>query len=119
MQWKDACRENHQFRRQELTTWEFQAILEEELTHFVDRDSNHNDATSTVETDAIDMVLHGHCPIEADKSQHVICCVCKIEENILDRLKVKKNNARAKRNQALRNKKIQLTIIWGNLQEHK
>ena len=61
-------------------TWEFQAVLAE-----------------VVKTNAIDMVLHGHRPIEADKSLPVRCSVCKTEENILDRLKEKKKNARAKK----------------------
>ena len=85
-------------------TWEFQAVLAEEVIHFVDRDSNHNDAATTVETNTIDMVRHGHHPIEADKSQRVQCCVCKMEENILNRLKVKNNNACAKKLRTMKRK---------------
>jgi hypothetical protein len=88
--WNMSCNENRRLRRRELTTWEFHAVLAEELISFVD-DRSDEKQSATSESNMIDMIVRGHRPVEIGKPEsRKNCCVCRIETNIVKQLEMKK-----------------------------
>jgi hypothetical protein len=80
--WNMSCKESRKLRRRELTTWEFHAVLAEEMIAYVD-DNLHAKQSAAVEATAVDMILNGHRPIEVNASDRKHCIVCRIETNIV------------------------------------
>ena len=86
-----SAEENRQLRRRELTTWEFQAVLAEELIAYVDVELKLV-ATQNAEANAMTLFQSGHRPVEISRKVCGYCCVCRIEDNIIQRYE-QKNNA--------------------------
>ena len=74
--WNMSYKENRRLGHRELTTWEFQAVLAEEFIAYVDEESDAKQSAST-ESNAIDLILQGHCPVEIGKPEtRKNCFVC-------------------------------------------
>ena len=56
--WNMSCT-NRDLRQRELSTWEFHAVLAEELISFVN-ETHQNRARETVNANALDLVMGGH-----------------------------------------------------------
>ena len=82
--WNMSAEENRQLRRRELTTWEFQAVLAEELIAYVDNELEVV-ATQNAEASAMTLFQSGHRPVEISRKVSGYCCVCRIEDNIIRR----------------------------------
>ena len=87
--WNMSADENEHLQRRELTTWEFQAVLAEELIAFVDVERDSSFVGSAVEASAMDLIVSGHRPIEVSRKSRRNCCVCRMEENIISSLELK------------------------------
>ncbi len=82
---------NSELRRNQLTTWEFQAVLAEEFISYVD-ETQLNRINETAEANAMELVMGGHRATSC-LSKRAYCNVCRIEENIISRLELEKKKS--------------------------
>ena len=78
--WNMSADENKHLQRQELMTWEFQAVLAEEFIAYVDVEKEST-VSKSAEASAMTLIQSGHRPIEISWNIDRYCCVCCIEDN--------------------------------------